>query len=316
MADAYSRRPAPTNNVIMTDEQYAIQQANNAIGVMSSNIATAAESKKARAWQEKMWHKSNEHSEKMYNKYGTVSAMVAQRMAAGINPMSVTENSSIPSASSVPSSPHVPQYDLNIAGQMLDYELKKAQKENIEAETRKKEIEGSLATDTYDATVRHLNELAESLRLSNRDKSYALSLIRDAYFNEDGTIKDNPNVVSLDYQKLQKEIASNEYMKGKFERMARAYLGVDYSNMPQYLQLEIGEFLVNLMAGQNVDNSILSIRRKAHEYANILKDKDRKQAYDFISYLDEFEAGLDRAIDLANTLKDTELLNILLQSLW
>lgn len=297
------------------DEQKAFDQANNAIGFMSSQIANAAESKKARAWQERMWHESNEYNESQYEKYGTIAAQVAQRMRAGINPMSVTENSSIPSASSVPSSPHVPQYDLNIAGQMIDFELKRAQKENIEAETRKKEIEGSLATDTYDATVRHLNELAESIHLSNRDKSYALALIHDAYFNEDGTIKDNPNIVSLDYAKLQKEIASNEDMQGKFERMVRSYLGFDYSNMPQSLQLDIGQSLVNLMNGVDVDASIASINRKAREYADLLKHKDRKQAYDFISYLDEFEVGFDRVVDLINKLKDTDLLNIIIQSI-
>lgn len=256
--------------------------------------------------------------ERMYNDYESPSAQVTQQLKAGLNPFaSGVSSQSVGSgstasagSSSLPPSPMIGNYLAQAPMEMLNLAEKR---EDIKS----KRLDNQLKSKTFDAAVQQASELLNSSKLSNEEKQYYNKLLRDAYFNEDGTIKDNPNVVSLDISKAQRAIAKNEQKRKEFETFIRDIFGLDYSTLPQSLQMAVSRTFLDITAGTDTPESARNyIDSQINEHYKLLMQKNRKEAYEFLNLVDELEHGIDRAYSIYDRFRDSAIVQIFLSHIF
>lgn len=287
----------------------AMNQLGNSFNAMAGTIATVSETKAGRRWQEKMWNKQNEYAEEMYNKYNTPSAQAQAMRTAGLNPFNGVSTTPVSTSSSVPhpfqSTSNYGAALLKPAEMALAERIANADIAKTESETKAIENNNKLFMATYDDAVKMTNELLKEKQISNQTASYMQSLIHDAYFNEDGTIKDNPNTLDLNNKKLQNKILGVESNRLEYEENISKLFGIQYHNLPDDIKMGIDKaFLLNLMdpVGYPLAHTQAQLAEEIDNARAQIKQKRSKDAYTFLHILDELEVGFDKLLGYLNRL--------------
>lgn len=289
----------------------AMNQLGNAFNAAAGTIATVSETKAGRRWQEKMWQKQNEYAEKMYNKYNTPSAQSQAMRAAGLNPFSGVSTTPVSTSSSVPhpfqSTSNYGAALLKPAEMALAERIANADIAKTESETQAIDNNNKLFMATYDDAVKMTNELLKEKQISNETASYMTSLIRDAYFNEDGTIKDNPNTIDLNSKKLQNKILGVDANRKKYEENISKLFGVQYHTLPDDIKWGMDRAMLLYMTdpeGYPIEHLRSALIEEMDNARKQISQKRNKEAYEFLHILDELEDGFDKILGYINRLPE------------
>lgn len=210
----------------------------NAINQAGANMVNAAgtwaagnEHHKQREWNEKMYYASLEESRKdaetaynrtraLYDQYATISAQVRDMQDAGLNPALYGQaNAGSPNVSQAtePASPQM-GYDSSfsaalsdLGSRIVDNNLKRAQTDNLVAQTEKQNIDNNFSKDTYDDKVLGVRSEAAKAALSKFRDEYQLDIYTHDLnaFNILGnalTSDDNKAVLSRDIEFAKRDI--------------------------------------------------------------------------------------------------------------
>lgn len=293
------------------NEAVAWQQLGASINAATANIASVSETKEGRKWQEKMWNKQNEYAEEMYNKYNSPSAQVQQLQSAGLNPYARASSNPLNVSSSVPtpfqSKDSYVANTLALENLLLDRNKALADVKKTEAETRALDNENNMFLATYNDAVKMTNELLKEKQLSNETANFMNQLTKDAYFNEDGSIKDNPHTIDLTSKKLQNTILGVEEKRLKYEENISNLFGVKYHILPEDIKWKIDHALYLYMTdpeGYPIEHTRQSVFEDIGEATRQIRQKRNKEAYEFLHILDELEDGFDKAMEYFNRLPD------------
>ncbi len=287
----------------------ALNQLGNSFNALAGTIATVSETKEGRKWQEKMWNKQNEYAEEMYNKYNSPTAQYSALKSLGINPVNGVSTLPLSSSSSVPQ-PFQSKSDygaalLKPAEMALAERMANANIEKIESETKAIDNNNKLFMATYDDAVAMTNALLKEKQISNETASYMQSLIRDAYFNDDGTIKDNPHTLDLTNKKLQNKILGVDANRLQYEENISKLFGVQYHTLPDDIKWGIDKaLLLNLMDPESypLAHTQAQLAEEIDNARAQLKQKRSKDAFTFLHLLDELELGFDKLLGYLNRL--------------
>lgn len=289
----------------------AMNQLGNAFTAAAGTIATVSETKAGRRWQEKMWNKQNEYAEKMYNKYNTPSAQSQAMRNAGLNPFSGVSTTPVSTSSSVPhpfqSSSNYGAALMKPAEMALAERIANADIAKIQSETKAIDNNNKLFMATYDDAVKMTNELLKEKQISNETASYMTSLIRDAYFNEDGTIKDNPHKLDLSSKKLQNQILGIDANRKQYEENMSKVFGVQYHTLPDDIKWGMDRaLLLNMMdpEGYPIEHTRAALIEELDTARKQISQKRNKEAYEFLHILDELEHGFDKILGYINRLPE------------
>lgn len=287
----------------------AMNQLGNSFNAMAGTIATVSETKEGRKWQEKMWKKQNQYAEEMYNKYNSPSAQYGALKSLGLNPVQGVSTTPVSTSSSVPqpfqSHSNYGAALLKPAEMALAERMANANISKIESETKAIDNNNKLFMATYDDAVAMTNALLKEKQISNDTASFMQSLIRDAYFNEDGTIKDNPHTLDLKSKKLQNTILGVDAHRKEYEENISNLFGVQYHTLPDDIKWGINKaFLLNLMdpVGYPIQHTQAQLAEEIDNARVQIKQKRSKEAYTFLHILDELEVGFDKLLGYLNRL--------------
>lgn len=286
-----------------------IGSAISTIGGLIDNAFNRRAERKAREAQIAENEKNREWTEKMWEEHESPQAQVQDMKAVGLNPAGNVSSQSVGSAStsSLPT-PGPSTVGASIA-QGADFYLRSRQLEaslkKTEAETQAIDNSNKLFMATYDDAVAMTNALLKEKQISNDTASYMQKLIRDAYFNEDGTIKDNPNTLDLKNKKLQNTILGVEANRLEYEKNISELFGIQYHTLPDDIKWGIDKaFLLNLMdpVGYPIAHTQAQLAEEIDNARVQIKQKRSKDAYTFLHILDELEVGFDKLLGYLNRL--------------
>lgn len=286
-----------------------IGSAISTIGGLIDNIFNRRAERRAQEAQIKENEKNRQWQEQMWLEHESPQAQAQAMKEAGLNPAGNVSSQSVGSASTSSLPVSGPSTVGASIAQGADFFLRSRQLESAikktEAETKAIDNSNKLFMATYDDAVAMTNALLTEKQISNETASYMKSLIRDAYFNEDGTIKDNPHTLDLENKKLENKILGVESNRLEYEQNISKLFGIQYHTLPDDIKWGIDKaFLLNLMdpVGYPLAHTQAQLAEEIDNARVQLKQKRSKEAYTFLHILDELEVGFDKLLGYLNRL--------------
>ena len=199
--------------------------------------------------------KSRQWQEEQYKKYESVAAQMQQRQQAGLNPYDGITSMSVGSGSTASTSANQIS-PLSLPDTSLFSQLAQGF-ESAEAQS----IENDFNRDTFDKRKEQFDEQVELLRLDNEQKRYVNELFKDAYYDENGNIDNNPYSYEV-FKKQQEarkawyeansaefaqEIKENEKTQSDYKQWLKSMFNIDIESLPQYMQNRVVQYTYHLM---------------------------------------------------------------------